>query len=120
MDQQDAITSLIAKFEDYYAFECEGGPLKFCQDWIDFKALLASLIGGRPRCSNDEHVFASPASPGLCDSGSWLIAVAVAEPRTADSRPSFSTDAARTAANPNQEHATAGRHGQPTRSARTM
>ena len=39
---------LIAKLEDYYDFECEGGPLKNCQDWIALKTSLASLIEGRP------------------------------------------------------------------------
>ena len=78
-DREDAITSLIAKWR-------KESTLYSNSMFDELESVLASLIGGRPRCSNDEHVFASPASRGLCDCGSWLIAVAVAQPRTADSK----------------------------------
>lgn len=32
-----------ALFEDHYAFECEGGPLKNCVDWTEFKRMIAAI-----------------------------------------------------------------------------
>lgn len=35
---------LVDRLENYYQFECEGGPLKNCVDWQRLKALIATSI----------------------------------------------------------------------------
>lgn len=37
------ITELSQRLEDYYDFQCEGGPLKNCVEWQQLKAYVLTL-----------------------------------------------------------------------------
>jgi hypothetical protein len=39
---REQIAHLVDRLENYIGFECEGGPLKLCVDWIQLKEFLFS------------------------------------------------------------------------------
>lgn len=43
------VAGLIARLEDYYDFQCAGGPLKNCVEWQELKTLLVGAGGGGAR-----------------------------------------------------------------------
>ena len=54
------VTKLIERIEKHYTFECEGGPLVMCREWIELKQrlneaeakLATALASERERCAN--------------------------------------------------------------------
>jgi hypothetical protein len=39
-----AVNALTEKLERYYDFQCTGGPLRSCVDWVALKLALANLV----------------------------------------------------------------------------
>ena len=43
------VAALVERIENYYSFECEGGPLRLCADWITIKGSITALAQERDR-----------------------------------------------------------------------
>ena len=43
------VAGLAERIENYYSFECEGGPLRLCADWITIKGSITALAQERDR-----------------------------------------------------------------------
>ena len=35
---------LVDRLENYYDFQCEGGPLRYCREWLELKKQISGLL----------------------------------------------------------------------------
>jgi hypothetical protein len=49
MTAETPLAQLLDRLENYYTFECEGGPLRNCVEWQRVKALLTDLEAAPPQ-----------------------------------------------------------------------